>query len=49
MQHQKHLILIVLLALILASCAQPTPAPTLRPPTSAPVPTKACASTVSPG
>jgi arginine/lysine/histidine transporter system substrate-binding protein len=41
MKHQKYLILIALLALILASCAQPTPAPTLRPPTSAPVPTKA--------
>jgi ABC-type amino acid transport substrate-binding protein/heat shock protein HslJ len=37
MQHQKHLILIVLLALILGSCAQPTPAPTLRPPISTPV------------
>jgi ABC-type amino acid transport substrate-binding protein len=43
MKPQKYLILIALLALIAASCAQPTPAPTLRPPEPA-RPTDAIAS-----
>jgi len=42
MKHPQRLMFIVALALVMAACAQPTPAPTAtpRPPTATPVPTR---------